>query len=242
MKFIEQGKDESLTDHLIRNAGPLGLSLEQLARLRKAWVLQGGKVAEQRRARSIAAGVRDEVAKARRAEAREAGRLERARPGGGLEPFNDAGAVRMKSQDGLANLAEAGKLTDAEVAVALRYRSILELESSDLRSALDDSVSSGDPAGLDSFRFHRAKAGVLREEIEQAVVAAARAGRGRRAVRELTVLRKIAGYGDCMEAMAPGGSMRAVYLAALIRALDAAAKAISRWEFDAPLTDTSAAA
>jgi hypothetical protein len=143
--------------------------------------------------------------------------------GGDVVAFNDAGAVRLCSRDGLAHLHQLGWLTDAELENGLLYRMLYEMPASDLRSQLGGGVGGGgDHEAFVGARFMRAKSGEARLAIEQAVTVrcgSAHAPRYQRGLTELRVLRMVAGEGVALSALGSGGSMASLHRAALKRAL-----------------------
>lgn len=248
MGYVEQGAAVSDIDHMLHNAVGFGLTAGQIGRLRQAYHLQRGTKAEKRRAAEISAEVKRDLIAAQATtlaaeyqRTRAEGRLLLGEPGalaGELQEqplatqFNDAGALRLSSRDGLTALRDLGKLTQAEYETGLLYRNVYELQACDLRSQLGETEGRGgfDRARYVISRLHRAQRAVLRDEIERAVQAACRGSKTTKGLREIKVLRAVAGEGLSLRSVSKGGAMQAIYLASLVRALGAAQGVIRvRW-------------
>jgi hypothetical protein len=219
MGFVERQKEESLTDHLIRNADALGLDDAQRARLDEAWRLQhavGGhwdrhaaSVIALEVQQGLDAGV-DAAAKAR---------------GEKVARFNDAGARRIKSRDGLAALFESGALTSSAYFAGHAYRLLFETAGTGagLGSQLEERVRapSGSTHGAVAAGLFRAYAGVRLTAFDRAIVRADKTGRA------LTAVRLIAGEGQTLSSLAPGGTVKQRWRGALILGLGVVAAGVA---------------
>lgn len=141
--------------------------------------------------------------------------------GGQVLAFNDAGAVRLCSRDGLAHLRDLDppKITPAELSAGLAYRAVYEITASDLRSQLGGGVGGGaDHEAFVGSRYLRAKATKVRQQIEAAVVAAPpHASRYRYGLSGLNVLRMVAGEGRALSSLSGGSGSRGVMLLAALK-------------------------
>lgn len=200
-----------------------------MARRRKSRKARKVTLPRAQAAAPVVAGERDEpLATAREAEARH---------GGAVEAFNDAGAVRLCSRDGLAHLFRLGRIGAGELAAGMAYRAAYEVRARDLRSQLAGGVGGGsDHEQFVATRMVRAQSACQCHDIEAAVLAVGAPGlmgmsRGspyQRGVGDLAVLRAVAGEGRAISSLGSGGSMAALNLAALKRALEVAAQVIAR--------------
>jgi hypothetical protein len=233
MTFMERGKTESLAEHLLRNAHLLGADRGQVARLRVAFRLSVGGRADKTEGGLLAAQVRDELEEAlQSALANVKARGER------MAPFNDAGACRVKNRDGLANLVESGALSDVAGRAGLAYRLAHEAGCASLRSALGR-LGEGGGAAPRGGMLHRSPAELQRaylmvqlRKMEMAAAGLPDPKTGRVYViepdgRELMALRMVAGEGLTIEEVSGGGGhAKALYKAALGRALGGIATAL----------------
>ncbi len=121
MRDREEG--EPLAVYLNLHAEMLGADMGQRRRLAYAARLAvRADPAERGEAGRIAAEVRDELSRDR-----EATFLAQAQGDArALEDWNDAGAKRVKSRDGLLSLVRSGALTETEANTALQLRSLVE--------------------------------------------------------------------------------------------------------------------
>jgi len=216
MSFEERGRDESLAEHLLRNAVALQLSIGQRRRLTCAYALTLGTNADKVEAGRIATSVRDELrsdllAVVKAAEAR----------GEKVSVFNDAGARHVRGRDGIASLAKARSLNDDEVKAALAYRYCYEQAASGLKSVLGAAGEGGGgttrvPFGVRSAgELQRAYVMARLSQMERAVLARQVTG------LELSLLRHVAGEGNTLASAGAGGKAWGVRLDALRRALAA---------------------
>lgn len=221
MGFVERGHAESLAEHLLRNAEVLGADALQVGRLRYAFRLAQGSNAQKAEGGRIAVEVRDELEDAlQRALATVRVRGER------MARFNDAGAVRVRNRDGLANLLESRppSLTPVQGKAGLAYRMAYEATAGGLQSCLGragEGGGQGQVGGLvrSAAELHRAFLMARLGQMERAAEAAPDADG-----REVHVLQMVAGEGATIWELAGGsGAARDAYKAALIRSLDAIA-------------------
>jgi len=235
MSFVERGRDETLASHLLRNAIALGLTVGQRRRLIEAYrlCLDVRTNADQAEGRRIANEVREEL------DVSMLSVVEAARQRGEkVTVFNDAGARQVVGRDGVATLVKAKSLTDGEARTAIAYRYLFENTSEGLRSqlgAIEEGSSKrpvGGLTGRSAMQLHRAYVLARLDQVERAVLAGQQNG------LELAVLRAVAGSGLPLSALVVGGKSKALYLAALKRALATAAAAIhaplaNRWPVEA---------
>jgi hypothetical protein len=219
MTFTERGKAESLAEHLLRNADHLALSEDQRSRLLAAYRLSvvvihdKDKRAEARReGDEIANRVRDELDASLDDVARAA-----MRRGERVSQYNDDGARRIKSRDGLAALAEGGAISEQEAKDGMAYRLLFEEagKGAGLGSQLEDRPKSirSSTHGAVAHGLFRAYVGVRLTGIETAVNHADASGRA------LAALRGVAGEGRSVRSLGRGGDVRTKNLAALRLAL-----------------------
>lgn len=223
MIYQERQDQESLVGHLLRNAEALGLDRDQKARLVAAWRLMQGSRADRKEGERITVDVRDKLAAGLQAVVGAA----RAR-GEKVSTFNDAGAKRIKTRDGLAMLLESGGIDETQHKAGMAYRYCHEVAGAGLRSALGAAgqVRSGrlhGHLGRDAAELQRAYVIARLAQMERAVAAIARDARDG---RELIVLRHVAGEGGTIRSITAGSRARAASVAALRRALDAVAKVL----------------
>lgn len=215
-KARKQNDDgKALIEELLRDADRMVLSAQQKARLRYALMLRGSNSTrkDRQRADRVVAEVQREVL----AGAQETMRMERER-GGEVLDFNDAGAKRLSSRDGLLNLYEAKRITEAEREVGLAYRKAREayvsvpsqLGASGIRGGDVDHVGAG---------LTRVKLSVAAAKVDYDVALALR-----HRPDALEVLRRVAGDGQCLRSLAPGGAQFERLLEGLRMALAIAGK------------------
>lgn len=220
MSFQERGRDEGLVDHLLRNADALALDADARRRLQVAYRLTLGSNAQRNEAGRIAVEIRDGL----RDDLKVVLAFAEAR-GERVSAFNDAGAKRIRSRDGLGSLHTSGAIDDAAFNAGMAYRYCYEQASTGLRSGLAN--AGGVPGGKD---FARDPAlGRDRAELHRAYVMARLAGM-ERAVAKLTkdgnaliVLRLVAGEGHTINSISTSGALRQSHTAALREALAAVA-------------------
>lgn len=214
MSFIERKPGEALAMHLHRNAEVIGADREQRARLRRAAALSLGDRDQRIEAGLIAQAIRRELGAALdmviyAAQARGETAVE----------FNDDGAVRIKSRDGLQSMIDSKGLTEQRGNTGFAYRALFEMVGhasigSQLNRAGEISVRSANTDAVVRHGLRRAYAGVQLTAADRAVQADDPTGRG------LAVLRAVAGEGATIASLGKGGNVRAANLAALARALD----------------------
>jgi hypothetical protein len=148
MEFRERGQNESLVNHLLHNAGAIGLSRDQIAMLRHAERLERGTKKDRTRSAQIAADI--QAASVRGGAADQA--LLR---GETLTSFNDAGAVLVSNRDSLVTLFANGTFGPPNSTQArdrfeagLTARGLYELRTGDLRSALGGAGEGGGGADI----------------------------------------------------------------------------------------------
>lgn len=260
---LERQPGEAQVEHLLRHAGRLALSDDQVSRLLAAYRLTIGPFASKtaqaaavRQARSLVSQVDSEVSSAAAAAVADAAaahlaglKADRQRLDGDLTEagllaartldreirsaekgngkgcdFNNVGAKRIKSRDGLFSLVESGALNRTEDQVARAYRLLFEHagKGAGLGSQLEDrprtvrdSSHSAVAAGL-----YRAYVGVRLTGVETAVASADRTGRA------LSVLRAVAGEGRTIRSLGGGGNTRDANQRALHLALRVALAAL----------------
>ncbi|MDP3405058.1 MAG: hypothetical protein Q8S03_10240 [Brevundimonas sp.] len=232
MTFIEREKDEPLAMHMHRNADALGASSDQRARLRQAAALclkGSAPIRKDTRAGAtdriaaivLATEVRDELA----ASAQTAVYVAQAH-GETVEPYNEDGAVRVSSRDGLWSALFADHVTEHQYNGGMEYRALVEHVASSGGSSQLANVSEvrGGGGGADAAQrrgLHRAYAGIRVTDAEAAVQAADRSGRA------LLVLRAVAGEGRTVSSLGKGNA-RVANLRALGLALDIVCRALSQ--------------
>lgn len=229
MDFVEQKEGETLVDHLMRNHRALGLNPGHLAQLRHAQRLQRGNRRERQEAERIGRAVSLDAAELpAQVLANEADHTPD--DGAAVVPFNDAGAVRLRSRDELFALHNAGSITRTEFEVGLIYRGHYERLGKSCGSQLADHQGGRGGGSPDNDRkvwaaLDDAKAAQAITRFEAAVVEAARGDPVRRGSHELRALRLVAGEGRTLRSFANGGVLKAQALAALSRALTAIVRA-----------------
>ncbi len=241
--FIERSKTESLAEHLLRNAIVLGADRDQLNRLRLAFRLSQGTNTQRAEGGQIAVAVRAELQSSMEdvlANAHARGEK--------VVKFNDSGARRVKTRDGLATLAESGGLTDIQVRAGLAYRLCYELVRDSLGSCLGRAGEgrgvrdwsqlsiAEDERGelklmLSAAELHRAYVITRLNQLERAVFglpdADGRVWLAEPKGDELGALRRIAGEGHTLNAIAGRGAQsRETTKAALVCALDVIARVL----------------
>lgn len=216
-KPVESGQE--LIEELLRDADRLALSAHQKARLRYALALRGRN--STRKDRQRADRVVAEVQRELLAGMDETVKMERAR-GGVVEDFNDAGAKWLSSRDGVLSLYRADRLSAEQVGVALAYRRAREQQGA-VRSQLAgvDGASRGE-ADLVGIGLVRAKLSVAASRVDIDV-----AMKLRHRPDALEVLRRVAGDGMCLGALASGGRQFERLLEGLVMALVIAARRVS---------------
>jgi len=213
--FVERAPDEGAAVYLLRNAVQFGLTEDQRSRLSRAYRLNHqlyvGKAARaeaQRESYQLIKGVQQELGSAVVAAVDQA-----MRRGEKVETYNDAGAKRIKSRDGLRSLVESGALTETDERVGLAYRLLFEQagKGAGLGSQLEDRPRSirDSSHGAVAAGLFRAYAGVRLTGVETAVAAADRTGRA------LSMLRAVAGEGRTIASVGGGGNTRRTNLQAL---------------------------
>lgn len=233
MGFIERGREESLAEHMLKNADALGADADQVSRLRLAFRLSQGTNAQKAEGGDIAAAVRREL-NTSLTQLIE-GLRER---GETVGRFNDAGAARRKTGDGIGLLVDSGGLTALQAKAALAFRLSYEGCAPTLGSCLgragegrgarawgDNPFYVNDEGNVaiikGAISLHRAHLMVQLNKMERAVAEILVDG------RELHVLRLVAGEGQTLRQVAGGGGRAAVaYRDALVRALDAIVSAL----------------
>lgn len=207
---------------LLRYASAFGLTAGECAKLREVMRLRAtvrakarGTKREQRRIGELLA----EVDRALLASKGALIDLEKAR-GGKVTRFNDAGALRIHSRDGLASLNSSGRISDRELEIGLAYRALYELRTGALRSQLDDRVRRvGDHDGMILARLDAAACTDVLRRLDLAVQRSTRGTACWPGVAELRALRLVAGEGRCAWEFARGGEQMEKAVAALRRAL-----------------------
>jgi hypothetical protein len=133
-----------------------------------------------------------------------------------------SGPVRMVSRDGLASLKAARRLSEDQVKAGMVFRDAYEQGQANVRSQLGGGVGGG-TTDLVAAGFTAARRGVARYRLERSVIVAMRSTEYWPGVRELGLLRMVAGEGRCLREFATGGKQFDLGVAALARALDAVA-------------------
>ncbi len=216
MTFKDRQRQESLAGHLLRNAGALGLSRGQQARLSVAWRLMLGTNAERNEGGRIATEVRDQLA----ADVQAVVDAAIAR-GEKVTTYNDDGAKRIKTRDGLGMLLESGGIDETQHKAGMAYRYCYEVASAGLRSGLGAPGHIASTGGdRDKGELHRLYVISRLAQMERTVAASAQDG------RETIVLRQVAGEGRTIRSFSTGGHARRLDAKALKRALDAVAKVL----------------
>jgi hypothetical protein len=211
--FIERQPGESLAMHLHRNAEVLGADREQRANLRRAAALSLGDRDQRIEAGLVAEAVRKELnamldTVVYAAQAR----------GEKVVAFNDAGAQRVKTRDGLWSMFESNSLTLAQFEIGLNLRALAEASGLSIGSQLG-ATGEGSPgrSSTDAMVRHglqQAYAGVRVTEAERAVRFGMVGGRG------LLVLRAVAVEGRTVGSLSTSGHERKQLTKALADALD----------------------
>lgn len=197
---------------LMAEAEDLGLSRDQRSRLQRGLTLERPPASRRNRQRAdqIAAEVRRELL----ARLDETLKVE-TMAGGQVEPFNDAGAVRLSSRDGLWSLFKAGQIDAVQMAAGLAYRQAAE-QAGAVKSQLGETTPGVkvDHVGLGLLRAKMA-ALATRIDITVAVELAHRPD-------ALSTLRWVARDGGALRALAAGGRQQEHLLQGLCMALDVA--------------------
>lgn len=225
--YIEREQGEPLALHLYRNADVIGCDVSQRRRLRHAAALcvrghqkPHSATVEGRQDRIDAGRIADAVNRELRAGMDEI--VDHAHAAGeDVTPYNDAGALRLGSRDGLWGAQQAEDIDDDQVATALAYRLVFEIVgASQLGSQLgrvnEASIKASSSDGAAARGLFRAYAGVRLTTAEALVL---KADPTQRALR---VLRAVAGEGRSMRSMGAGSNPRKANAAALRVALNAA--------------------
>jgi hypothetical protein len=226
--FIEREQGEPLALHLYRNADVIGCDVSQRRRLRHAAALcvrghqaPHSATVEGRQDRIDAGRIADAVNRELRAGMDEIVDNARAEAGGAdATTYNDAGALRLGSRDGLWTAQQAEDIDDDQAATGLAYRLVFEIVgASQLGSQLgrvnEASIKASSSDGAAARGLFRAYAGVRLTTAEALVL---KADPTQRALR---VLRAVAGEGRSLRSMGRGNSLD-LNKRALKAALDAA--------------------
>lgn len=202
------------TDELLDEATSLNLNAAQLGKLRQAAKLHRGSKGERREANEIVQSIRREIL----AGVDETVALEKAR-GDEVRDFNTAGAKRLSSRDGLLSLYLTGRLSADQAGAGLAYRRAMEA-----RGAVG--CSSPSRMGGDKAADHYIKAGLARAKLGVRAAAVDRQVALELKDRPecLDTLRRVAGYGQSVRSLAPGGKQFDRTVEALALALDIAAQ------------------
>lgn len=222
MTFIERETGESLAMHLHRNAEALGADVRQRRILREAAAMSFPQRSARDRADAgrMAETMRNEL-KAALAEVTYAAQAR----GETVEPFNDAGAVRLKGRDGLLTLSKAGTLTTGEVEVGLVCRQLAEHADNagvgSQLSGLGDLKGSAKPDARIIMGLRQAYSGVRMTDVYRHVQAADPSGLA------LRMLKGVAIEGRAVSSLVSGGRPRANAAAALRTALRIAASRLA---------------
>lgn len=221
MTFVERGRDESLAEHLLKNANALCLDRDQRARLTVAFRLMQGTWADRIEGSALARDVQAQLKDDLKAVVDAAGAR-----GEKVVAYNEAGAKRIKGRDGLVSLHASGSLGVAELVAGAAFRHCLEVTSAGLRSGLGTAgqVRGGKDFGRSPFE------GRDKGELHRAYVVA-RLNQFERAVRAVDstdglsgrMLLLVAGEGHALWSLCSGGHARAKGLEALKLGLDAVA-------------------
>lgn len=227
--FIEREQGEPLALHLYRNADVIGCDVSQRRRLRHAAALcvrghqaPHSATVEGRQDRIDAGRIADTVNRELRAGMDEIVDNARAEAGGAdATTYNDAGALRLGSRDGLWTAQQAEDIDDDQAATGLAYRLVFEIVgASQLGSQLgrvnEASIKASSSDGAAARGLFRAYAGVRLTTAEALVL---KADPTQRALR---VLRAVAGEGRSLRSLGAGSNPRKSNAAALRVALNAA--------------------
>jgi hypothetical protein len=202
------------TDELLDEAAALNLSREQLAWLRHAASLHHGTKADRRRADEIVAKIRREIgAGVVESVALEAGR------GGEVRDFNTAGAKRLADHDGLLSLYRAGRLSNDQTGAGLAYRRAMEAKGA---VGCSSPLRAGGSATMEGYLkawLTKARLGVHAAVVDRQVALELKDRPDC-----LDTLRRVAGYGQSVRSLAPGGKQFDRRVEALVLALDIAAR------------------
>lgn len=217
--YRDREPGEPLAQHLYAMADLIGADDRQCAILRRAAAMSYPErpAAERIEAGRLAAMVRDELAASLAAVIHTA----QAR-GEGVALFNDAGAVRVKSRDGLLSLVKTERLTPGQGAAGLAYRALYEEAGpAALGSQLGQIGQAAAPrSSTDGMVRHGLRRAYAAERVTAVEVAIADAVR-------VSVLRAVAGEGRTIASLASSGHRRARMTEDLATDLGVAARVLS---------------